>query len=75
MSGSIDFYADDCKVTIDTNWTGAGEYQLIHTDGTITPLGVCQVLPDMLSAVLDTEWSSGMDGGRVERQVVESQSQ
>ena len=75
MSGSIDFYADDCKVTIDTNWAGAGEYQLIQTDGAVIPLGICQTLPDMLSAVLDTEWSNGMDGGRVERQVVETQAQ
>ena len=62
MNGSIDFYADDCKVTIETNWTGAGDYQLIRADGTATPLGDCQTLPDMLSAVLDTEWSSEMEG-------------
>ncbi len=68
MTGSIDFYADDCKVTIATDWTGAGDYQLVRTDGIVTPLGACQTLPDMLSAVLDTEWSSEMEGARVERQ-------
>jgi len=69
MNGSIDFYADDCKVTIETNWTGAGDYQLIRVDGATTPLGDCQTFPDMLSAVLDTEWSSEMEGARVEKRL------
>ncbi len=67
-NGSIDFYVDDHKVTIATDWTGAGDYQLVQADGVVTPLGSCQTLPDMLSAVLDTEWSSEMEGARVERQ-------
>ena len=68
MNGTIDLYADDCKVTIETNWTGAGDYRLVRADGAVTPLGDCQTLPDMLSAVLDAEWSSEMEGARVERQ-------
>ena len=67
MSWSIDFHADDRKVTVDVDWAGPGDYRLLQADGATTSLGTCNTAEEMLNALLDADWSPDLEGARVEQ--------